>query len=72
MGNRELEEAQVNNEVAGRRLKNPQYEASQGNGEYTRERCQEIIERGIPGMRKETSKGGNYNCYGGAEREIAI
>ena len=69
MGNSELEEQKVNNDIVGSQLENLQYKLPHGNGKYSREQSQEIIEQEIPGARKEIHKE-TYNSYGGAGGEL--
>ena len=52
MGNLELEEHQVNKAIAENQIGGPQYKLSRGNGNYSRERSQEIIEKETHGARK--------------------
>ena len=71
VGNRELEEAQVNNDIEENRLGN-QYKLIRRNEKFSRERSQKIIEREMAGIRKGIPNWGSYNCYGNAGRQIEI
>ena len=67
MGNYEPEvEKQANNAIAESQVTGSQYKLMQGNGKYSRERSKEIIEREMPGARKEIPKAETSNCYGDA------
>ena len=64
MGNHEPEEVQVNNDLGGNQLGDLQYKLIQRNGKFSSDRCQGIIGREMPGMRKGTPKGGLITVMG--------
>ena len=69
VGNRALEEDQVNTDLEENKLGDLQYKLSQRNGKFSRDRSPKIIEQGMPGIREEFRKEETYNCVFGAERK---
>ena len=63
VGNHELGEAKVNNDLSENQLGNLQYKLSLRNEKFNRERSQRIIEQETQRMRKEIAKRENYIRY---------
>ena len=65
MGNYEKEEEkQSGNVLWGSQSAGSQYKLAQGDGRYSSGRSETIIEREMPGARREIPKGETGNCYG--------
>ena len=72
VGNNELDDAQVNNDIEENQLEHPQYKLVRRSEKYSTRRSQEIIEKEMPGSRQEIHKEETYNWYGGSDRKIEI
>ena len=64
----EEEEREVDNDIGRSQLAGIQYKLTQW-GKYRRGRTNQIIEREMPGMRKEIPKEETSKCYGDAARK---